>query len=185
MNTRSDPRWGLLFCLKLAGGALFVLLAFLAGALLSNQPVSAQRGKEDGRRAFYLTQSLFDGSQASTACAVGFHMASIYEILDPSNLKYHTTLGVTTDDSGAGPPQGPPKGGWIRTGDGAFPETLPSETTPAPGNQDCANWTVNAGQGTTVRLGAGWDFHEAPRMHPWLPALLSCSEQLRVWCVQD
>ena len=185
MTTRSDPRWGLLFSVKLAGGALFVLLAFLAGALLSNEPVSAQRSKEDGRRTFYLTQSFFDGSQALNACATGFHMASIYEILDPSHLKYHTTLGVTTSDSGLGPPQGPPKGGWVRTGEGAFPETSPGVTTPAPGNQSCGAWTANAGQGTTVQLYPSWDFHEAPRMNPWWPALVSCSEQLRVWCVQD
>ena len=185
MNTRSDSRPGLASSLKLAAGALFVLLAFLAGTLFSNQPVSAQRVKDDGRRTFYLTQSFFDGSQALNACAAGFHMASIYEILDPTNLKYDTTLGITTGDSGSGPPQGPAKGGWVRTGYGAFPEEGPVVTTPATGNQTCGAWTSNSGQGTTVQLFVGWDFHEAPRMNPWWPALVSCSEQLRVWCVRD
>jgi hypothetical protein len=52
-------------------------------------------------------------------------MASMWEISDPSNLRYDTQLGVTTADSGFGPPAGTSFVaffGWVRTGD----EVLPS-----------------------------------------------------------
>jgi hypothetical protein len=57
----------------------------------------------------------FDGNETLTACAKGYHMASIWEILDTSNLSYNTDLGVIVDDSGSGPPNAIE--GWIRTGD--------------------------------------------------------------------
>jgi hypothetical protein len=40
--------------------------------------VSAASAKE---RKFYLTQGTFTGSQALTACAVGYHMASLGKFL--------------------------------------------------------------------------------------------------------
>jgi hypothetical protein len=55
-------------------------------------------------RRYYMTKGSFDGLGASTACASGFHMANLFEMSDPSNLAYDTTLGFTTDDSGDGPP---------------------------------------------------------------------------------
>ena len=59
--------------------------------------------KRDSRRSFYLTQTEHTGSQALTACAEDYHMASLWEILDPSNLRYNTELGYTRADSGSGP----------------------------------------------------------------------------------
>ena len=57
-----------------------------------------------GMRQFYLTEAVVQGDQPITACAAGYHFASFWEIADPSNLKYNTTLGYTWSDSGQGPP---------------------------------------------------------------------------------
>src|SRR5262245_7913813 len=54
---------------------------------------------EEGVKAtpprFYLSTDTFDGAHALAACSQGFHMASLWEIFDPTNLKYDTTLGQT------------------------------------------------------------------------------------------
>ncbi len=55
-------------------------------------------------RKFYLTGSPVDGAAASGACATGYHMASLWEIFDPSGLDYNTSLGMTLEDSAQGPP---------------------------------------------------------------------------------
>ncbi len=58
-----------------------------------------------GPRKFYLTKTLHTGAQALSACATGYHMASLWEIHDPTNLRYNTELGFTSgSDSGFGPP---------------------------------------------------------------------------------
>ena len=61
--------------------------------------------KRDARRSFYLTKTTHTGAQALAACAEGYHMASLWEILNPSNLRYDTELGVVVGDSGFGPPK--------------------------------------------------------------------------------
>jgi hypothetical protein len=74
--------------------------------------VSAEAAQQ--QRSFYLTQTLFTGAQALTACAKGYHMASLWEIFDVSNLKYNKTLGFsfTFSHSGSGPAGGIRE--WIR-----------------------------------------------------------------------
>ena len=64
-------------------------------------------------RKFYLTQNTFTGSQALTACADRYHMASLWEIFEVSTLRYDSENGLTLDDSGSGPPVA---AGWARTG---------------------------------------------------------------------
>ena len=45
-------------------------------------------------RHFYLTKGgTFDGAHALTACATGYHTASLWEIHEPSNLTYNKILG--------------------------------------------------------------------------------------------
>jgi hypothetical protein len=93
-------------------------LLVLFGAIAALTPLAGRgqgQTKQQQRwpRKFYLTQDGYDGSQALSACAQGYHMASLWEILDPSNLSYDTSLGATVADSGSGPPNG---SGWIRTG---------------------------------------------------------------------
>lgn len=130
-----------------------------------------------GRKKYYLTQDNFDGSHALTACDNGFHMASIWEILDPSNLKYDTELGRTTDDSGSGPPSG--LEGWIHTG-GADADSG------GAGNANCRTWTSNSGSdaGTFVFLEHTWP-GSSTAISPWQAIDANCDAVASgVWCVQ-
>ena len=130
----------------------------------------------DPRRSFYLTQTTHNGSQALTACAEGYHMASLWEIFDTSNLKYDTSLGFTLPDSGSGPPTS--QDGWIRTG-------FVGGAGNFPGLANCSAWTSTAGGGTTVALPDRWDPTTLSRVTPWQPLLVACFEDPHVWCVQD
>lgn len=134
---------------------------------------------DDGRcassRRFYLTQASHDGASALTACAPGFHMASLWEIHDPSRLHYDFALGVDNLDAGSGPPTGNP--GWIRTGFGG--------TGSSPGSAHCLAWTQGLGSemGTAVALPFQWG---SEPVVPWDPGAFPCDfPPRRVWCVED
>ena len=76
-------------------------------------------------RGYYLTKNTFTGSKVLSACASGYHFASIWEIENTSDLHYNSTLGLTNANSGLGAPSisysfdrsviDAPIG-WIRTG---------------------------------------------------------------------
>ena len=125
-------------------------------------------------REYYLTTATYDGASATTACASGYHMASIWEILDPSGLKYNTTLGHTTDDSGSGPPVAR---GWVRTGYTSNNENI-------IGRANCSSWTTTAGRGTTAILPNTWDVGWEDLL-AWNTYTWECSTNERVWCVAD
>ena len=125
-------------------------------------------------RSFYLTKDKFNGSHTLTACAEGYHMASFWEIVDVSNLRYDTTLGLTREDSGSGPPLGD---GWIRTGYFA-------STANDAGLGNCQAWTTDSASanGSTVTLNGLW-FNLVGNM--WSAGALTCANNVNVWCVQD
>src|SRR5262245_5732916 len=126
-------------------------------------------------RKFYLTQTDFTGSQPLTSCANDYHMASLWEIFDPSNLRYDSTLGYALDDSGFGPPTS--VFGWIRTGNQRNGFTLRA------GLSNCDLWTrdIEFAFGTVVALNDFWT--DVPnRIDPWLPAVSICSFPRKVWC---
>jgi len=113
--------------INLTKGLLALLtLALLTGVLLVylglvHEPAAASDlqaiyESPSGLRKFYLTDADYDGNNADGAsvCAEGYHFASLWEILDVSNLEYDQDLGATSDDSGHGPPSS--IGGWILTG---------------------------------------------------------------------
>jgi hypothetical protein len=129
-------------------------------------------------RKFYLTPDPFTGSQALTACAKKFHMASLWEIFDFSNLRYETTLGATRPDSGFGPPAG--LIGWIRTGG------LSAGTDTILGQNNCFAWTSDSNLNVGILVGIN-DFWENAGLavDPWLPFQATCNSSRRVWCVQD
>jgi len=151
----------------LAGLGLTISIPSLADAL-------------DLRRKFYLTSGTFQGADADTACDSRFHMASLYEIFDTSNLKYDTNRGFTFGDSGAGPPSN--VNGWIRTGSDAA-------SSGGPGLANCNAWSssTDGELGTAVRLREEWDA-AAGLISPWKAAeggeQPQCDDFLRVWCVQ-
>jgi len=139
-------------------------------------------------RRFYLTKdAAFDGSQAPTACALGFHMANLFEIFDPTTLQYDSNLGFSQlppalSDIGSGPPNrsGGPGNGWIRTGN-------VSGNGVTAGALDCNAYTSNspgAPGGTTVALNDNWN-EASQAVSPWRASTEGCSQHLRVWCVED
>lgn len=160
-------------------GALATLMP-LVGRGQGNNPIVQQLRP----RQFYLTQTTHTGSQALTACAAGYHMASLWEIFDTSNLRYNTALGVTGD--GSGPPTSislmgsNDNVGWIRTGGS-------SATGFGPGISNCLIWTSDAEEhtGTLVGLTPAWATSEVSPINPWRGLTDSCETQQQVWCVQD
>jgi hypothetical protein len=74
-----------------------------------------------GPRKFYLTKPFHKADQALSVCAEGYHMASLWEIHDTSNLRYDRELGLTTVDSGFVPPT-PGTAGFTR---GTVPIPVP------------------------------------------------------------
>ncbi len=159
-----------------AGIALLLALAFV----VAQPSIRAAQNKSTAPiRGYYLTQGTYDGSQAVSACASGYHMASLWEIHEPSNLRYETALGANTEDSGWGPPTLPYMG-WIRTGNSS------SNDAYVLGAGNCNAWTSSAAAdyGTAIFLPTDWT--AAPiRSGPWVPLAGSCSNSVRVWCVQD
>jgi hypothetical protein len=127
-------------------------------------------------RKFYLTQDFFTGSQALTACANKFHMASLWEIFEVSTLRYDTENGFVSDDSCSGPPSGPAQG-WVRTGFEAI-------SLNSPGIGNCDAWTSVTRSGTFVFLEASWVNPSFP-ISPWRSGATPCINPVRVWCVQD
>ena len=129
-----------------------------------------------GPRKFYLTKTPYNGAQALTACAAGYHMASLWEIHDPSNLRYDTELGYTLDDSGSGPPF---LGGWIRTG-------WIKDSSSNAGQGNCNAWRSNrsSDQGSAVGLSIHWSSTSSV-ISPRQTAATRCDAGLPVWCVQD
>ena len=164
----------------MTGGWLFLVLAVGGCSLTGVHGISG-----NGARRFYLTKPVVPGNQAAGACASGFHMGSRFELTDPSLLAYDTALGLTTDDSGAGPPSAaavydpPGPSGWVRTGGGS----QYSDPAGAPGSAftNCSAWSAASHEafGTvaflTDRFGAPlWD----GRSH-------HCDETFHVWCVEN
>ena len=105
-------------------------------------------------------------------------MASVWELVDPSNLRYDTTQGFSQDDSGSGPPT--LAGGWVRTGGEA-------DEAGVPGTSNCNAWTSSNpfGEGTVVALPRIWNATDVSVVHPWFAGGEICAEPTRVWCVQD
>jgi hypothetical protein len=130
-------------------------------------------------RSYYQTSATFAGNAALTACASGYHMATLAEIFDTSALRYAKEVAgaVQGQDSGNGPPYSIT--GWIRTGVG-------SGTNNQVGAGNCQLWTSNnaAHFGTTVALNPDW-LGAVTNISPWSGVTFTCNNARRVWCVQD
>ena len=131
-------------------------------------------------RHFYLTkEAVYDGSEALAACDAGFHMASLWEISDVSNLVYDTARGFTGDDSGSGPPSYVT--GWARTG-----YQVSGVATPGVGNCDAWSSTDPDKHGSLALLSANWYGETRIDGTGWWTGMTSqCNMERRVWCVED
>ncbi|MBN1977209.1 MAG: hypothetical protein JW918_07385 [Anaerolineae bacterium] len=159
----------------LVGVALLTCLT-LTGESAAASEVETAEAVSSGMRLYYLTQVEYKGNGALSACATGYHFASFWELADPSNLKYNTSLGYMRDDSGYGPPY---KNGWVRTG-------YVSSGTDVPGRANCLLWTSDSGTnyGTRVNLPSSWTSGDED-MGVWEINSGSCSGSASVWCIED
>lgn len=129
---------------------------------------------------YYLTDDNVASNEALNACAAGYHMASLWEIIDPSNLTYahdHPDAHTKTDN-GAGPPSG--WNGRVHTGASA-------SVADSAGSGNCAAWTsVDSGhRGTFVQLTRAWETPPGEIGGIWEAASLSCDLPGPVWCVAE
>jgi hypothetical protein len=179
-----------ILCLVLVAVATLGTLARGRGQAAAAAPGAPAGFAATGLRQFYLTKGAYDGAYADGSdgngagvCASGYHFASLWEIVDPSNLAYNSTLGwdwtELSLDSDMG--QGPPSHwtGWVRTG------YTSGSSTGTPGEDNCEAWTSDSesGYGTVVSLRKNWSSTTA--MHVWKPDVSPCWGPQPVWCVED
>jgi hypothetical protein len=158
---------------------LLSLVALIAVATsLSATRAAPREAPAAARGSYYLTESTFLGNETLDACAEGYHMASLWEVLDVSNLRYDTVLGYqhAAGDCGEGPPTA--IAGWVRTG------AIPSIGT-IPGGGNCGVWSQHwAGEwGTVVSLPNDWA-SPGSTVGVWVAGTRECSTSQRVWCVR-
>jgi hypothetical protein len=132
-----------------------------------------------GERHAYLTKTNYATNQALAACASGYHMASLWELYDVSNLiyDYGHPAAYTKADSGHGPPSY--WYGWARTG-------YDSSSSSTAGTGNCNNWSSISSTvyGVSVRLSRMWE--TAPGdIGPWDATSFTCNFTGPVWCVKD
>ena len=164
-----------LVCVLIAAAAL---LAF--DRVEGTQPIAPTDfvPSQPGRHV-YLTNFDRTPDQALTACSEGYHMASIWELADISNLiyDYKHPDAYTKADSGKGPPSY--WYGWVRTG-----YDITGANTAGTGN--CLNWTstLRTNYGTIARLTNTWDTPTGA-LSPWEADTWYCGGIAPVWCVGD
>jgi hypothetical protein len=177
--------------LRLSKGTVTTLVGILIAVILcifvslTEKSAIAATGKTSptqsgGMRQFYLAGPGYLGGVAKTACASGYHMASLWEIADPSNLKYNTSLGYQQTDSGDGPPADETYvRGWVRTG-------YTSDSSTTAGRANCTNWgTSNPNwHGSTAALPSQWT-SDLQDIGVWQLDYATCDEYLYVWCIED
>jgi hypothetical protein len=157
------------------------LLSLLGGSVaLASQPASTSKSSLQSSstlRNYYLTINTFQGADVLTACDSNYHMASLWEILDPSNLSYNTTLGFYHTPGDSAPPTN--TWGWVRTGN------VPSIGTPG-GNGNCASWSSSSSDysGTIISLPNNWTT-PGSTMGVWINGDDACDQAIRVWCVNN
>lgn len=139
-----------------------------------------------GAKRFLLTSATHLGDEVLGACPEGFHMANMFEISQPSELRYafdHASAEVRPDSAQGPPTQSP---GWIRTG------YEPSNSPSNPGAANCGVWTSDSPSfyGTAVWISVYWaDPSEGIYVPvpgtPWTSETFACSNYISVWCVED
>jgi hypothetical protein len=130
-------------------------------------------------RHVYLTADTYLPNAARSACASGYHMASLWEIMDVSSVIYDYALAQAArrDDSGHGPPSY--MAGWVRTG-------YDSSSSSTVGTGNCSNWSsVDAAhRGTAAYLSREWET-AASQADLWKLGAYTCSIATWVWCAGD
>jgi hypothetical protein len=147
--------------------------------------------RADNAKMYYLTKNSFDGGDAITACDSGFHMASLSEIQDPSNVQYAPGRKPAYDSTYEFVPfdqasdQFPDHIGWVRSG--VYP--------PSGFVNDCGDFRdkYDIQLGTTMTRRSLWgednghSLYEESDPAAWWQSTqtASCSQPEPVWCVED
>jgi hypothetical protein len=176
--------------------ALIVIVGLLAVAVLAllaqdSNPVEASEQQAPaavssgsaGMRKFYLTSANYSGANADGAsvCLTGYHFASIWELLDVSNLEYDANAyAETREDSGEGPLT--VSIGWVRTG---YNGSYSSNST--AGEANCGAWFygTSAYKGTIASLPSDWTNPANANLGSWSISLAVCDTEIHVWCIED
>jgi hypothetical protein len=149
-------------------GQLQAIQSQLTTVLSQNSALEAKVDSlaNKGPRTFYLTKTGHNGADALSACDPRYHMASLREIHDTSNLRYDIARGATTEDSGFGPPN---QDGWIRTGHFASTDNV-------VGIGNCNAWkpALASDAGTLVAPVQNWTA-TGTTITTWHPTLSACS----------
>ena len=155
------------------------LLFLMAWSQSRSRLESATAAIVDGRPGYYITDQTYHPDEALTACAEGYHFASLWEIIGPSNLTYNTSLGQTTLDSGGGPPTIMGLG-WVRTGYNF------ADVTNTAGHANCALWSTRdpGAFGSVAVLPQLWTAGTQD-LFVWDVDVRTCNFKLGVWCKQD
>lgn len=156
-------------------------LSVVGGRATGGNSCDDGRCSSRGTRRFYLSSGSYHGDQARFVCASGFHMASLYEVWDPSGLAYDTRRGYAGGDGA------PPVSafGWLATGG------LGTDFN-AAGQANCLGWGSASSQawGSLGQLNSGWTYFGTgstpPTLaSPWLLETDTCDKGHGVWCVED
>ena len=126
---------------------------------------------------YYLTKATVMGDKALTACASGYHMASIVELSDLSHLHYLTTYAGAYQAPGTDQGDGPPLqgAGWVRTNN-------------ILGLNNCMDWTSNSSSstGTIGYIYGQYDTTTEQAQVYWIfNATLICNNKFSVWCIEN
>lgn len=155
---------------------LVTLLFCVAGQQAAAAESQALASTSFSLRQYYLTSGFYNGAQADDSCAIGYHMASLWEFIDPSNHRYNPGNGGVREDSGQGPPTW--LEGWVRTG-------YDNSVVNTPGQANCDGWASNGDSdyGSSVYLPSEWK--AGKDLGIWKVGAWGCDLTLPVWCVAD
>ena len=162
----------------------FIIIVGVIGyfALVGNQAFASDLksiSATTGQRKYYLTDAANkkNGASANSGCVSGYHFASMWEIIDPSNLEYNTTEGFSSGDIGSGPPTN--TFGWVQTG------YVTSSGNNIAGQANCSFWTdsTSGEYGSVVALPSSWI--SSPNLSVWNVGTSTCDISNHVWCVED
>lgn len=150
---------------KLSGGGVSVSGGRAVGGNYCDDGLCSTRGA----RLFYLTRANFLPNVAASACAPGFHFASVPELTTEGNLEYAEALGRQHVEAGvsAGPEWW---GGWVRTGI-------------LGGSLSCNGWTSTAPADRGAILAA--PPHSTTNPLEWQGGQQGCGTPVPVWCIAD
>lgn len=157
--------------MKIRGTSATLLLVFLCATVVSTHPGAASAQQ----RYYYLTKNAVPADKALTACARGYHMASIVELSAPGTLHYYYNHAYAYSeglDQGHSPPLNTI--GWIRTAN-------------APGLNNCTVWSSvsPAVTGTVAYLVFSKNVTTRQLTWSWFTKDLSCNGTSQVWCVEN